>query len=143
MLSFTRRATVSPSAPSFQLRVSVRLWRGEPAGPVTGWAELASLGENYLNCSKTSIKEANENTISAHSTWNRLECGPLLSFRNSQRRQEEPLPLRSAFLPPGFNQSNTKLLSLGGKQIPWNTDGNTLSPWSYLICPSCIRSNLF
>lgn len=53
------------------------------------------------------------------------------------------LPLRSALLLWGFNQSNAEFFSRGGKQIPWNTGEDALSPWLYSTCPGCSHANLF
>lgn len=70
----------------------------------------------------------------AHNKWARLEDRPLMGFRNSQRMQGNSGCSGPALvLVWGFNQSNTKLLFLGEKQIPWDTDQDTLSPghtWS-------------
>jgi hypothetical protein len=106
----------------------MHLWRGEPSGPVIGWGELASLW--FSHCSKSSFQEDNENIISAHNKWSRLECGPLMSFRNCQRRWKAAA-------------ARAALLLWFRKQIPWNTGEDTLSPWLYLTCPSCSHSNLF
>lgn len=84
MLSFTRRATVSSSAPlTHQLGV-LGACGEEPSGPAIGWGQLAYPWENFLNCSKSSFREDKENIISAHKEWGRLECRPEVSCRSGQ-----------------------------------------------------------
>lgn len=139
MYSVMRRATAGHSAPWRIYQLGGMCACGEGACSACDWLGIACIPVGKLAQLLQIWHHGVMKTPSLPETnW------PLPSFRNSQRSQEDrQLPLRAAVLLWGFGQSNIKLLSLGGKQTPWNADEDTLSRWSYFICPSWIHSNLF
>lgn len=107
----------APSTLLYQLGVNCAF--GEGACSACVWLGIAGIPMGKLSQPLPNWHQGVMKTsLFAHDKWTRLEDGPLMRFINLQRMQEDSGHSGPALvLVWGFNQSNTKLFFLGGKQI--------------------------